>query len=42
MKETRKTKKIGQVFTPQYIVDEMLDYAEYVGPSIIGKHIIDH
>lgn len=42
MKETRKTKKIGQVFTPQYIVDEMLDYAEYVGPSIIGKHIIDN
>ena len=42
MKENIKTKKIGQVFTPQYIVDEMLDYAEYVGPSIIGKHIIDN
>lgn len=42
MKETRKSKKIGQVFTPQYIVDEMLDYAEYIGPSIIGKHIIDN
>ncbi|MBQ8423473.1 MAG: N-6 DNA methylase [Coprobacter sp.] len=42
MKENRKTKKIGQVFTPQYIVDEMLNYVGYVGPSIIGKHIIDN
>lgn len=37
-----KTKKIGQVFTPQYLVDEMLNYAGYIGSSIIGKHIIDN
>ncbi|MBO5719954.1 MAG: hypothetical protein J6R61_00255, partial [Bacteroidales bacterium] len=42
MKENRKIKKIGQVFTPQYIVDEMLNYVGYVGSSIIGKHIIDN
>ena len=42
MKENKKTKKIGQVFTPQYLVDEMLNYAGYVGSSIIGKHIIDN
>lgn len=35
-------KKTGQVFTPQYIVDEILDFARYSGPSIIGKHIIDN
>ncbi len=41
MKKT-KTKKTGQVFTPQYIVDEILDYAGYYGNNIIGKHIIDN
>ena len=40
--EQRKQKKIGQVFTPQYIVEEMLNYVGYAGPSIIGKHIIDN
>ena len=38
----KKSKKIGQVFTPQYLVDEMLDYIEYKGSAIIGKHIIDN
>jgi len=37
-----KTKKIGQVFTPQYIVEEMLDYGGYKTSSIIDKHIIDN
>ncbi len=42
IKENNKVKKNGQVFTPQYIVDEMLNYVGYDGPSIIGKHIIDN
>lgn len=44
MKEgkNKKTKKTGQVFTPKYIVEEMLDYAGYDNPSIIGKHIMDN
>ncbi len=35
-------KKIGQIFTPQYIVEQMLDYIGYVGSNIIEKHIIDN
>lgn len=44
MKEgkNKNTKKTGQVFTPKYIVEEMLDYSGYNNPSIIGKHIIDN
>ena len=42
MKGQKKSKKIGQVFTPQYIVDNMLDYIGYIGSDIIGKHIIDN
>jgi adenine-specific DNA-methyltransferase len=37
-----KTKKIGQIFTPQYIVEEMLDYIGYIGENILEKHIIDN
>lgn len=37
-----RIKHIGQVFTPQFIVDEMLDYINYRGASIINKHIIDN
>lgn len=37
-----KTKKRGQVFTPQYIVEGMLDYAGYNSSSILDKHIIDN
>ena len=40
--QNNKSKMIGQVFTPQFIVDEMLDYCGYVGESIIGKHVIDN
>lgn len=42
MKGNNKVKKNGQIFTPQYIVDDMLDSIGYVGPSIIDKHIIDN
>lgn len=38
----KKVKKTGQIFTPQYIVEEMLDYAGYVGSCILEKHIIDN
>ncbi len=38
----KKIKKNGQIFTPQYLVEEMLDYAGYVGMHIIGKHVIDN
>lgn len=38
----KKTKQHGQVFTPKYLVEEMLDYAGYQGFSIIGKHIMDN
>lgn len=41
-KQDLKSKKIGQFFTPQYLVEEMLDYAGYYGPSIIEKHVIDN
>lgn len=42
MKENKKSKKIGQVFTPEYLVNNMLDYIGYIGSNIIGKHIIDN
>lgn len=38
----KKQKHIGQVFTPRFIVEEMLDYCDYIGPSILKKHIIDN
>ncbi len=44
MKELKKdkSKTIGQIFTPQYIVEEMLDYVGYIGCNVLGKHIIDN
>ena len=42
MKENKKSKKIGQVFTPEYLVNNMLDYIGYIGSDIIRKHIIDN
>ena len=35
-------KNYGQIFTPRYIVVEMLDYIGYTSPNILGKHIIDN
>jgi len=35
-------KSSGQVFTPDFIVRNILDYCEYGGSAIIGKHIIDN
>ena len=38
-----KEKHIGQVFTPDYLVCEMLDYVGYLNKSdILDKHIIDN
>lgn len=37
-----KTKKIGQVFTPQAIVASILDYCLYGGERILDKHVIDN
>lgn len=42
VKDNKKSKNIGQVFTPQYIVEEMLNYTGYNGGSILSKHIIDN
>lgn len=42
IKQDEKTKKTGQVFTPRYIVEEILDYAGYRGDTILQKHIIDN
>lgn len=42
-KETKKKQKhIGQVFTPRFIVDEMLNYCGYTGESVLKKHVIDN
>lgn len=37
-----KEKSMGQVFTPPYIVDEILDICSYKDEHIIKKHIIDN
>ena len=39
---SKKEKKIGQVFTPSYIVEEILDYANYINEATIERHIIDN
>lgn len=35
-------KNIGQVFTPPHIANIILDFAGYVGESILRKHVIDN
>lgn len=42
MNVNSKTKKLGQVFTPEYIVKIMLDLCKYNGVTILGKHIVDN
>lgn len=37
-----KSKDIGQVFTPKFLVERMLDWCGYEGDCIIGKHVIDN
>ncbi len=39
----KKEKRFGQIFTPPYLVEDILDFAEYVSdPSILRKHVIDN
>ncbi len=38
----KKIKRIGQIFTPDFIVQSMLCYCNYFGNSILRKHIIDN
>ena len=43
MSKTISTEKeIGRVYTPKYIVDNILDLSGYYGSSILGKHVIDN
>ena len=37
-----KIKDFGQVFTPSYIVNDVLDAAGYIGENILNKHVIDN
>ncbi|MDR0319341.1 MAG: N-6 DNA methylase [Rickettsiales bacterium] len=37
-----KVKFDGQVFTPEYLVKDMLDFAGYCGFDIVGKHIMEN
>lgn len=38
----QKTKQLGQTFTPNNIVNIMLDMVGYVGDNILKKHVIDN
>lgn len=43
MPTKKKEKHIGQVFTPDFIVREMLDYTGYTAENdIIGKHVMEN
>lgn len=42
MNKNTLVKNTGQVFTPQYIVCNMLDFCAYRGESILNKHIMDN
>lgn len=37
-----KFKQLGQVYTPTWIVNEILDEVEYFGKKIINQKIIDN
>jgi adenine-specific DNA-methyltransferase len=37
-----KIKNLGQVYTPEHIVNDMLDLVGYNGATILRKHIIDN
>ncbi|MDR1697774.1 MAG: SAM-dependent methyltransferase [Erysipelotrichaceae bacterium] len=39
-KETNKTH--GRIYTPAYVVDNILDFASYRGENVIKKHVIDN
>ena len=35
-------KIFGKIFTPEYLVESMLDFVGYKGPEILKKHVIDN
>lgn len=37
-----KEKRFGQVFTPQYLVEDILDFAGYAGSGVLQRHAIDN
>lgn len=37
-----KVKRRGEIFTPEYLVRNMLDFVEYSNDSILNKHVIDN
>jgi adenine-specific DNA-methyltransferase len=37
-----KVKNLGQIYTPLHIVNDMLDFIDYNGETILQKHIIDN
>lgn len=41
-KDNGKVKHSGQVFTPDYLVNEILDCAGYAGLPVLRKHVIDN
>lgn len=40
--EFNKTKNLGQIYTPEHIVKDMLNILDYQGEKILQKHIIDN
>lgn len=40
--KNRLIKNEGQVFTPPFIVNDMLDFMDYRGENILGKHILEN
>ncbi|MDR3049545.1 MAG: SAM-dependent methyltransferase [Elusimicrobiota bacterium] len=42
MTDIKKIKQNGKVYTPQYIVNNMLDFVGYTDDNILSKHIVDN
>jgi adenine-specific DNA-methyltransferase len=42
MQTKHKIKNEGQIFTPAYLVSDMLDFARYRGYEILNKHIMEN
>lgn len=36
------SKLLGKFYTPEFIVNNMLDFGKYYGQSILKKHVIDN
>lgn len=42
MSKEAKIKRGGQVFTPNYLVEHILDFADYRGEHVLRRHIMDN